>query len=148
MSYALSFWKANGMDGLSDFSVHWNPVSQCWELQIDYRGFLFSAIALQLALVVAEADSLYVCSGCSKPYTRDKRRPKPGSDNYCEMCEAGGVAKRRAVDRYREKKVEAARLFAGGMPVAEIAAKLGATEVQVQKWFTKGNHVAKRKTRS
>jgi hypothetical protein len=98
----LSFWKANRMDGLSDFSVHWNPVSQRWELQIDYHGFLLSAIALQLALVVAEADS--VCSGCSKPYTRDKRRPKPGSDNYCETCEAGWVAKRRAVDRYREKR--------------------------------------------
>ncbi|HXB71933.1 MAG TPA: hypothetical protein VNY05_27100 [Candidatus Acidoferrales bacterium] len=30
------------MDGLADFSVHWNPVSQRWELQIDYHGFLFS----------------------------------------------------------------------------------------------------------
>ena len=56
----------------------WIDDQQRWDLQIDYHGFLFAAIGLQLALVVAEAESLYSCSGCGVPYirAREKKRPK------------------------------------------------------------------------
>src|SRR5580704_3023902 len=88
----LDCWKAGKTSGVSDFVLRWSDAQQRWDLQIDYHGFLFAAIGLQLALVVAEAESLYTCSGCGVPYirAREKKRPKPGCANYCDQCAKNG----------------------------------------------------------
>jgi hypothetical protein len=130
----LSFWRQGRMNGLSDFSVQWSQKRERWELRIDYHGFLFSALAFQLALSVAGAESLYTCSGCGAPYVRELKRPKPGTANYCPKCSDKGIAQRRAVDAYREKKAEAMRLAAAGIPDDEIAQKLGAPLSRIRKW--------------
>lgn len=82
-----------------------------WRTAIDYHGRLFSAIALQLLLTVANADSLYVCSGCSYPYSRsrEKRVPRPGQRNFCEECDKFGMPLKFA-DRDRRER-EARRTY-------------------------------------
>ena len=101
----LDCWKTKGtkepkdsQGHISDFALRWIEDQQRWDLQIDYHGLLFPAIALQLALVVADADSLYGCSGCGVPYIRprERKRPKSGWANYCDQCSTDGVAQRRA----------------------------------------------------
>lgn len=136
----LDCWKREKTSGVSDFGVRWNAVRRRWELQIDYHGLLFPAIALQLALVVADVDSLFTCSGCGAPYIRprERKRPKSGWANYCDECSKHGVAKRRAVESYRQKKAEAARMHANGMPFQEIAAKLHTKGERVRGWVKKG----------
>ena len=133
----LDCWKAGKNSGVSDFVLRWSDTQQRWDLQIDYHGFLFAAIGLQLALVVAEAESLYTCSGCGIPYIqpREKKRPKSGCANYCERCAKTGIAQRRAVETYREKKAEAIRLHARGLPVSEIAEQLKTESTRIRGWF-------------
>jgi hypothetical protein len=131
----LSFWRQSRRNGLSDFSVQWSQKRERWELGVDYHGFLFAALALQLALSVAGAESLYTCSGCGAPYVRELKRPKPGTSNYCRECSEKGIAQRRAVDAYREKKAEAISLAAAGTPDDEIARKLGAPLSRIRKWL-------------
>jgi DNA-directed RNA polymerase subunit RPC12/RpoP len=140
----LSYWRADRMQGLSDFSVQWNPDHARWELQLDYHGFLFAALALQLALSLAGAESLYTCSGCGSPYVRELKRPKPGTANYCPNCGKKGVAKRRAVDAYREKKAEAVRLDGMGLPANEIADKLSTPLSRIRKWLREGSPTGKK----
>jgi DNA-directed RNA polymerase subunit RPC12/RpoP len=133
----LTCWRTQRMQGFSDFSVQWNPSSERWELLVDYHGFLFQALAMQLALSIAGSDSLYTCSGCGAPYVRELKRPKPGTANYCPKCSEKGVAQRRAVDAYREKKAEALRLDAAGIVVDEIAEKLSTPGSRIRKWLGK-----------
>jgi DNA-directed RNA polymerase subunit RPC12/RpoP len=146
MTLWLSFWRADRMQGLSDFSVEWNPRSARWELQVDYHGFLFAALALQMALSLAGAESLYTCSGCGSPYVREIKRPKPGTANYCPKCSAKGIAQRRAVDSYREKKAEAVRLESLGTPVKDIALRLNAPVSRIKKWLTREEPMAGRRS--
>ncbi len=46
---------------------------------------LTGALALQLALACAKADSIATCSGCHTPYLRRWHSPT-GRRNYCEKC--------------------------------------------------------------
>jgi hypothetical protein len=130
----LSSWKARRARGVSDFAVEWNSRRGRWELRIDYNGFLFAAIAFQLALCIVGADTLYMCSGCGDPYTREVKRPKPGTANYCLTCSKKGVAKRRAVDAYRSRKSQAVELRSAGVPLAEIASKMKKPLSRISKW--------------
>jgi len=136
----LDAWKLEKTGDVSDLALRWNKKQGRWDLQIDYHGLLFAAIALQLALVIAGADSLFACSGCGVPYIRqrERKRPKAGWANYCEQCAKDGVAKRRAVESYRGKKAEAARLHAGGMRIPEIAEQLKSDATRVRGWLKKG----------
>jgi len=143
----LSSWRAGRMQGLSDFAAQWNPDSERWELQVDYHGFLFAALGLQLALSLAGAESLYTCSGCGFPYVRELKRPKPGTANYCPKCGEKGVAQRRAVDAYRGKKAEAIRLDAAGTPADEIAQKLCTPLSRIRKWLGKSPTSEKQRKR-
>ncbi len=120
--------------------MRWNGIQQRWDIQIDYHGLLFAAIALQLALVVANADSLFTCSGCAVPYIRprERKRPKSGWANYCDQCSTEGVAKRRAVESYREKRAQAVRLSSSGVPVPEIAEQLNTEATRVRGWLKNG----------
>ena len=141
----LSFWRAKRMGGISDFRVQWHPRSERWELHVDYHGFLFAALALQMALSLAGVESLYTCSGCGAPYVRELKRPKPGTANYCPKCSAMGVAQRRAVDAYREKKAEAIRLASAGVVTNEISTKLNAPQTRVKNWLSEDQPPAERK---
>jgi hypothetical protein len=136
----LECWKNEQPTAVSDFALRWNDGQGRWDLQIDYHGLLFAAIALQLALVLADADSLYSCSGCGVPYirSRERKRPKCGWANYCEQCSKEGVAQRRAVESYREKRAQAARLHSSGVPVQEIAEQLNTEAKRVRGWLKKG----------
>jgi hypothetical protein len=144
----LDCWKQKQTKGLSDFALRWIEDQQRWDLQIDYHGFLFPAIALQLALVLADADSLYTCSGCGIPYIRprERKRPKTGWANYCDQCSKDGVAQRRAAETYREKRAEAGRLHSGGTSISEIAEQLNTDAARVRGWLKKGGMNAKTKT--
>jgi hypothetical protein len=99
--------------------------------------YLFAAIALQIALVVAEADSLYTCSACGIPYIRTKKRPKAGWANYCGTCIERGIGGRRAVESYRKRKADAKRLAGEGLTLAEIAAKVNSDPETVKGWLRK-----------
>lgn len=133
----LRFWKAGRVRGFSDFSLQWSPDAQKWQLRIEYDGYLFAAIALQLALVVAEADSLYTCSACGIPYIRTKKRPKAGWANYCDTCIERGIGGRRAVESYRKRKADAKRLAGEGLTPAEIASKVNSDPETVKGWLRK-----------
>jgi hypothetical protein len=139
----LSCWRGHRRRGVSDFSVQWNSKARRWQLQMDYHGYLFAGIGLQLALCIAGADSLYTCSGCGCPYVREFKRPKRGTSNYCPKCNQKGVAQRRAVDTYREKKAEVIRLQAAGIAPDEIARRLNAPVSQITKWLSKKQPKAK-----
>jgi hypothetical protein len=104
----MAVWRAHRADDASDFRVDATGAAR-WEMQVDFHGCLFPALAFQLCLVAVNADSLYCCSGCGFPYVRPRegkgsRRPKPGQDNYCKECVRLGIPVRRASERYRERK--------------------------------------------
>lgn len=145
----LDCWKKERIGGVSDFALRWIDNQRRWDLQIDYHGLLFPAIALQLALVLADADSLYTCSGCGIPYIRprERKRPKAGWANYCDRCSKDGVAQRRAVETYREKRAEARRLHSGGTPVSAIAKQLNTEAARISAWLEKEGKDAKTKAR-
>ena len=94
-------------------------------------------IAFQLALVVADADSLFTCSGCAIPYIRprQRKRPKSGWANYCHECSNNGVSKRRAVEAYRDKKAQAVRMHTSGIPAQEISKQLNTNATRVRGWL-------------
>lgn len=111
----LDCWKTDQQEALSDFAFRWLRDQKRWEIQLNYHGLLFPAIALQITLALAQADSLFTCSGCGLPYLRPRtrKRPKRGWANYCEQCHQDKVAQRRASDAYREKKA-AKRMSSNG----------------------------------
>jgi len=145
----LDCWKHDTARGVSDFALRWIDDQKRWDFQIDYHGLLFPAIALQLALVLADADGLYSCSGCGIPYIRrrERKRPKPGWSNYCDPCSKNGVAQRRAAETYREKRVEAVRLHSVGASVSEIAEQLNTEVARIRGWLQQGGKDAKTKAR-
>jgi len=101
----MAVWRKERLQPVSDFRLDVNE-SGDWSLEIDFHGFLFSAIAFQLCLVAANSDSLFCCSGCAYTYARRRelRRPRPGQGNYCASCVKAGVPVRRASERYRQRK--------------------------------------------
>ena len=94
------------------FSMRWNASAQRFELEIDHRGCMLNAVLLQLALTLSNSDSLFVCSGCSLPYARNRkiRRPRPGQGNFCDDC--GTKASLRQADQRRKVRNEAKRRLA------------------------------------
>jgi hypothetical protein len=99
---------------------------------------------------MADADSLYSCSGCGVPYIRprERKRPKTGCANYCDQCSKNGVAQRRAAETYREKRAEAVRLRSGGASFSKIAELLNTTVTRARGWTDKGAGAAKSKSES
>jgi DNA-directed RNA polymerase subunit RPC12/RpoP len=69
-----------------------------------YTGLGFFQVAwLQIAQLITGGKSLYVCTGCGKPYIRHKRKPPEGAANYCEEC--GSKTSKR--DYARRKRARA-----------------------------------------
>jgi len=125
---------------LEKFTVYlgmaWEPR---WQLEMYYQGRILPAIALQLALAVADAESLFTCNGCGRPYIRSKqRKPNAGQANFCSECAGGRKPQREAEKRYRENLRETRKLAAEGVPVAEIARRIDRTAAVVRKWLKKG----------
>lgn len=117
-----------------DFAVHWNHRVANWELQIDHHGFLFRALAFQLALVASGAHGFYCCTGCGTPYLRTKDAPRRGEANFCEQC--GREEALRLADRRRRQKIaEACRLHAEGVPIKAIATRLDTKPKHVRNWI-------------
>ena len=75
-----------------------------WKLRI-FHGGLLGALAYQLLLMVGGGGG-YVCDGCSYPYIRTKRAPRPGVENFCTECE-GRVPQQRATARHKIKIAQA-----------------------------------------
>lgn len=97
---------------LEKFTVYlrmtWEPR---WQLEMYYKGQVLAAIALQLALAVADAESLFTCNGCGRPYIRSKqRKPNAGQANFCSEFARGRKPQREAEMRYRENRREARKL--------------------------------------
>lgn len=153
VSHEIDNWlcccKREKVTPIADFSMRWVHEKQRWDFQIDYHGLLFAAIALQLALVIADADSLFTCSGCGIPYVRprERKRPKAGCSNYCDRCSSDGTSGKRASQNYLKKKKEARQLLSQGRSVSEVAEQVGADPAIVRKWAEKGDKDAKTKTR-
>ena len=103
------------------FVVH--PMQSGWHLAVDYNECMLSAIALQLALVLADVTALYSCDGCHRPYPRQLRAPKPGQANFCDTCGVG-AARRLADEKRRHKMSEAKRLARDGVSPSKIAKRL------------------------
>ena len=61
----------------------------------------FGILGSQLALAVARASELAVCTGCLRLYLREGRRPQKGRRNYCKQCRDPGVP---AKDRQRARR--------------------------------------------
>lgn len=93
-----------------------------WQMEIAYNGCLLAAIALQLALTVAGARTLFTCSGCGMAYIR-ARAAKSGQANFCPQC-GPREALRQADYRRRRKAAEARRLHATGWSVGRIVKEL------------------------
>jgi transposase-like protein len=92
-----------------------------------------------LALAVADAESLFTCNGCGRPYIRSKqRKPNAGQANFCSECAGGRKPQREAEKRYRENLRETRKLAAEGVPVAEIARRIDRAPAVVRKWLKKG----------
>jgi hypothetical protein len=136
LSREIMLWLELGRPG---FAIN----ERSWHLEVDYNGYLFAAVALQLALTVAGARNLFICSGCGFPYVREKKAPRPSQANYCLEC--GPKTSLREANRRRSEKVaEARRLHAEGVGASEIATRLNvrttkrSTKLQtVRRWIGK-----------
>jgi hypothetical protein len=118
-------------------TMNWGPRFS-WQLEIFYRNWLLSAIALQLALRVMRADGLFVCSGCDRLYGRIGRRPNTGDKNYCPRC-GRATAVEEAGRRLRQKRADARRFHREGKSAVEIARLLKVRKVEtVRGWISKG----------
>jgi len=63
-----------------------------------------SAVWHQIAQLLCRLDEVYICDGCSRPYQRGIRKPRPDQDNFCPDCRKDGkAAKRLWAVRNREK---------------------------------------------
>jgi hypothetical protein len=147
----LEVWRYSpypGGRGFSDFSLVWNPDAADhgqWELNLDSHGALFPALALQLAVMVAGAKGLYVCSYCAVPYFRSNKAPRADQSNYCESCT--GRAKYVAKQNYR-KRLYVQRDSEAGLSVDEIAKKHQLPTEYVNDLIKKWKPDASKKTRS
>jgi uncharacterized membrane protein len=116
-------------------AVRWGKENHSWQLEVSYTRLRFlGAIALQLALSVADAESLFTCNGCGRPYIRSQRKPNDGQSTYCEACSTTRKPQREAEKRYRQNQREARAMAAKGIAIAEIAKKLDRTPAVVRGW--------------
>ena len=124
---AMSFLRTAPVAVLGELVTH-HPFAvdlaqrNSWQMEIAYNGCLLAAIALQLALTVAGARTLFTCSGCGMAYIR-ARAAKSGQANFCPQC-GPREALRQADYRRRRKAAEARRLHATGWSVGRIVKEL------------------------
>lgn len=66
------------------------------------RTSLFSALTMQLALVVSDC-KIAICTSCHQTY-QPTRRTHPGQSNYCIACRAAGADVKARVQRLRDRR--------------------------------------------
>jgi hypothetical protein len=103
LSLEVSLWLRLGRVGFAVGATKYG-----WGLGVDYNECMLAAVALQLALVLADVKSLYQCSGCKLPYVRHARAPKEGQDNFCGSC--GRAVALKMADRRRRQRNAARKL--------------------------------------
>jgi transposase-like protein len=109
-----------------------------WQLGLHYGGYTIGAVALQLAMAVANSE-VFTCAACSDLYFRGKRRkPNTGQQNFCESCVRQRKPQQQAEARYRESRREARRLAKADVPVREIANRLNKTTTAVRRLLKDG----------
>jgi DNA-directed RNA polymerase subunit RPC12/RpoP len=62
----------------------------------------FGLLGVQLMTAVSKVQDVYFCDGCGNPYSRKKRKPQAGRNQYCEACGEQVASKNRQA-RYRQK---------------------------------------------
>lgn len=62
----------------------------------------FGLLGLQLMTAVSRIQDVYFCDGCGNPYSRKKRKPQAGRNQYCETCGEQVASKHRQA-RHRQK---------------------------------------------
>lgn len=97
----VNHWLRLGKVGLELGITKWSKQKTEWNVGIAYKHLL-GGLAYRLLLMVAGENRLYACDNCQIPYIRMARAPRPGQENFCEDC--SDVAKRRATQRYRERR--------------------------------------------
>jgi hypothetical protein len=117
------------------FSMRRNKQTRTFGLEIDYRGKMLNAVGLQLAVTLADLDSIFICSGCQYPYGRPKtkRRPRKGQANFCDEC-GTKAALRQADERRKAKIAEARRLYSAGISIERIAEQIDTEITCVKRW--------------
>jgi hypothetical protein len=138
--YGKAIIVAEVAEWLNRFRVYLYLLSKpVWQLGVHYDGRVLGAIALQLAMTIANSEGLFTCGGCGKLYFRSKqRKPNAGQSNFCQDCVSRRMPQQRAEERYRENRREARRLAAEGVAVAEIANRLNRTTTVIQRWLKSG----------
>jgi hypothetical protein len=126
LAYEITIWLKLGRVGF---------VAGPGIFEIDLHLCMFSAVALQLALMIAGTNRLFTSSGCGYPYPRTKKAPKAGQANFCQHC--GREALRQADQRRRKKMADARRLNERGLSISKIAKQLGTKITTVEGWIKK-----------
>ena len=62
----------------------------------------FGLLGVQLMTAVSRIQDVYLCDGCGTPYSRKKRKPQAGRNQYCETCGKQVASKNRQA-RHRQK---------------------------------------------
>jgi len=71
---------------------------------VSYAGTrLFGYLAVQLLLAVARAEGFVTCSGCTRIYEPQGRRPAPGKRRFCRKCRNAGMDVKAAQSDYRRR---------------------------------------------
>jgi hypothetical protein len=83
-----------------------------WKASIDFGGSLLCYLGFQLGLLLVGGDApmFSTCDACGKPYLRQRgrRKPNPGTRNYCDDTACKITARNRlAAARSRERKTSA-----------------------------------------
>lgn len=115
------------------------------QIEIDYNGSLFAAVAMQLCLTICRSEGPHICSACGDPYFRVAKGVKDGNMNFCSKC--GKDAALGKADERRREKIRAARdLHSRGISVPEIIRQLNVRNTvrssakdTVRRWIEKGH---------
>lgn len=88
------------------YSLDWSKDTP--EIKFQSRLGFINALWFQFMQAVT-LQNLFICNGCGRAYSRDKRKPKLKQNNYCISC-GNSAAKRDWYHRNKEKVKEQRRL--------------------------------------
>jgi hypothetical protein len=80
----------------------WRPGAKRPSIRFGGTGLL-GALALQLAIGVAQAKGLALCTHCASEYPPEQRRPKQGQRHFCPDCRKKGIPTRYSLADYRQR---------------------------------------------
>ena len=64
----------------------------------------FGLLGVQLMTAVSKVQDVYFCDGCGNPYSRKKRKPQAGRNQYCDTCGEQVASKNRQARRRHKLK--------------------------------------------